>query len=76
MWAIPALTTNDIGSIEEQLKIAGLWSVLLFRRADEKVLRGLEQNWSVFNTALGDKAHVVTLRGIKRTGDRVRFVMS
>lgn len=71
MWAIPALTTNEIGSIEEQLKIAGLWSILLFRRADKMVLRGLEQNWSMFNTALGENAHIITLLDIKRIDDKV-----
>jgi hypothetical protein len=71
MWALPALTTNDVENIDEQLNIGGLWSVLLFRRADKEILKGLEQNWSAFNTALGKNAHVITLLDIKRNGDRV-----
>jgi hypothetical protein len=71
MWAQPALTTNDLKNIDKKLKEGGFWSVLLFRRADKQILMGLEQNWSAFNTALGENAHIITLLDMENTGDRV-----
>lgn len=70
MWDLSGLPVADARSIEYQLGQGGLWSVLLFRYADEKIRAGLEQNWQLFHTSLGSNAHVITLLNVKQSGTK------
>lgn len=71
MWALPDLESVKSSNIDNLVSSGGLWSMLLFDRADESILKGLEQNWWTFSEAIGPNAHIITLLEIKEDRDRV-----